>query len=109
MNIGYFSDLHTEFLEPDALHGTKRGYGRETFARMLGEAYQPADVVVAAGDIGVGVEAIQFLKLAFSEKPVLALPGNHEHYTHEIHSNLANMAAEAAGIVLGCGASIPRC
>lgn len=100
MKIGYFSDLHIEFMKPDVLHRSTPsfgGYGRETFARMLDEAYRDADILIAAGDIGVGVDAIQFLNQAFPDKPVIHIPGNHEHYARELHANHADMAAEAAG------------
>lgn len=37
------------------------------------------DVIVAAGDIGVGTEGIEWLKTL--EKPVVYVPGNHEYWT----------------------------
>lgn len=100
MKIGYFSDLHVEFMKPDALQAKQinsRDMGRETFAKKLGESYTDADVIVAAGDIGVGVDAVRFLKLAFPDKSVIHIPGNHEHYARELHKNHVEMAAEAEG------------
>jgi hypothetical protein len=99
MKIGYFSDLHTEFLRSDSLikKQNSRQMGLETFAHKLAESYAAADVIVAAGDIGIGVKSIRFLKLAFPSKPVIYIPGNHEHWTAEIHSTHRKMAAEAEG------------
>jgi predicted phosphodiesterase len=93
--IGYFSDLHVEFMKPAAKNA--RGMSQEMFARKLAKSYKDADLIIAAGDIGVGVDAIRFLKLAFPVKPVIYVPGNHEHYARELHANHAEMAAEAKG------------
>ena len=90
MKIGYFSDVHTEFLD------AKKGL-REKFAHILAEAYEAADVIVAAGDIGVGVKTITWLKLAFPSKPVIYVPGNHDHWTAEIHSTHRKMTEAAMG------------
>lgn len=99
MKIGYFSDLHTEFLRPDNIANLHHGreMGRETFALRVGEAYADADVIVAAGDIGIGVKVIAWLKLAFPSKPVIYIPGNHDHWTAEIHSTHRKMAEAAEG------------
>jgi len=69
MKVGYFSDLHTEFLKTDAQveknrHVSRydaRQYGIETFSKMLAEAYAEADVIVAAGDIGKREQGINFM------------------------------------------------
>lgn len=91
LKIGYFSDLHTEFLRPSILLTPKdRRMGRirvlEDFAAELGAAYSHCDVIVAAGDIGEGVKAVDFLRMAFPEKPVVYVPGNHDYWGGEIHS-----------------------
>jgi Icc-related predicted phosphoesterase len=43
------------------------------------------DVVVAAGDIGVGGQGLVWLRDMFEHlnKPVLYVPGNHEYYNHD--------------------------
>lgn len=105
MKIGYFSDLHTEFLKPDVVLAARQNLSRydervvsvETFAEQMGEAYLNADVIVAAGDIGTGVKAIHFLRDAFPDKPVIYIPGNHDHWGGEIHSNHRKMKEAAAG------------
>lgn len=91
MKVGYFSDLHTEFLKPENLqkkhsHRAERIPSLEAFARMLGEAYASCDVIVAAGDIGNGEKAVGFLKMAFPSKPVIYVTGNHDYWGGEIHS-----------------------
>lgn len=65
MKLHILSDLHTEFGEFDP---------RDT----------DADVVVLAGDIGVGTAGIEWAARQFSEKPVIYVPGNHEYYHHDI-------------------------
>ncbi len=65
MKLHVLSDLHTEFagFTPP---GTD------------------ADVVVLAGDIGVGLNGIEWATRRFSEVPVIYVPGNHEFYDHDI-------------------------
>lgn len=102
MKIGYFSDLHTEFMRPDVIAAgqrheskSKRPIGLETFGKMLAEAYQKADVIVAAGDIGTHEKGIHFLQDAFGDKPVIFVPGNHDHWGAEYYSNLQKMRQAA--------------
>jgi len=65
MKLHILSDLHTEFASfsaPDT----------------------EADVVVLAGDIGVGLDGIQWAASQFPKVPVIYVPGNHEYYDHDI-------------------------
>jgi Icc-related predicted phosphoesterase len=65
MKIHVLSDLHIEFGEfliPDA----------------------NADVIVLAGDIGVGLEGLEWLHKQQIHKPIIYVPGNHEFYRHDI-------------------------
>ncbi|MEQ1531835.1 MAG: metallophosphoesterase [Methylococcales bacterium] len=67
MKINYFSDVHLEF----------------------GELEQPdtdADLIIAAGDIGVSRQGIDWLK-SFN-KPVIYVAGNHEFYGHDYQRTL---------------------
>lgn len=68
MKIQLLSDIHAEF----------RGNDVSFLERLI----QPADVLVAAGDINVGrTNTIQTLKiLARHYEQVLYCPGNHEYY-----------------------------
>ncbi len=67
MRINYFSDIHLEF-------------GR------LEHPQTDADLVIAAGDIGIGRQGINWLKGL--NKPVIYIAGNHEFYTHEYKRTL---------------------
>ena len=59
MKIQYFSDLHLEFGE-------------------LPCASTDADVIIAAGDIGVGLDGINWLTQF--DQPVIYVLGNHEYW-----------------------------
>ncbi len=69
MKIQYFSDIHLEFGEFDAPD-------------------TDAEVIVAAGDIGVGLQGIEWLKQF--DKPIIYVAGNHEYYGGDIvHTRVA--------------------
>lgn len=78
MRLHVLSDLHLEFeaFEPPAIE---------------------ADLVVLAGDIGLGVRGIRWAKEAFGERPVVYIPGNHEYYRNAIPALTEKLLAEAAG------------
>jgi len=65
MKIQILSDLHIEFGEFE---------------------YEDtgSDVVIFAGDIGVGLEGLNWIKSLNIDKPVIYVLGNHEYYHHEI-------------------------
>jgi len=65
MKIHILNDLHIEFedCEPPATD---------------------ADVVILAGDIGVGMGGLRWAKDRFPDRPVIYVPGNHEFYHHDI-------------------------
>jgi hypothetical protein len=44
-----------------------------------------ADVVILAGDIGVGLGALPWVDRCFPDKPVIYVPGNHEYYHHDLN------------------------
>ncbi|MCX8050163.1 MAG: metallophosphoesterase [Methylohalobius sp.] len=70
MRIHYFSDIHLEF-------------------GALDLPQVEADVIVAAGDIGIGLEGLHWL--AQSKRPVIYVAGNHEFYSHEHGSLIAQL------------------
>jgi Icc-related predicted phosphoesterase len=76
VRIQYFSDIHLEF-------------------GPLKIATTDADIIVAAGDIGVGREGLDWLK-SF-RKPVVYVAGNHEFYGREYLSTLAALTDGASG------------
>ena len=61
MKIQLLSDVHLEFAPLEM---------REV----------DADVVVLAGDIGVGKTALDWVRQSFADKPVIYVLGNHEYY-----------------------------
>ena len=65
MKLHILNDLHIEFedFEPPATD---------------------ADVVVLAGDIGVGMEGLRWAEDRFPDKQMIYVPGNHEFYHHDI-------------------------
>jgi Icc-related predicted phosphoesterase len=67
MKIHVLSDLHTEF------------------AKFIPPETN-ADVVILAGDIGVGSGGMEWAASQFQTKPVIYIPGNHEYYHHNIDS-----------------------
>ena len=75
MRINYFSDIHLEF----------------------GSCAVPdtnADIVIAAGDIGVYDQGIAWLKAI--DKPVIYVAGNHEYYNFEYHDTLQMLRERSA-------------
>jgi Icc-related predicted phosphoesterase len=65
MKLHVLSDLHTEFAN-------------------FSPPGTDADVVVLAGDIGVGLDGIEWAARQFPQAPVIYVPGNHEFYDHDI-------------------------
>lgn len=66
MKISYFSDIHIE-------------------SRKYKAVQNDADVIVLAGDIGVGESGLRWARAQFSQEIIYVL-GNHEFYNAEIHS-----------------------
>jgi len=65
MKLHILNDLHIEF---------------EDFEPPVTDA----DIVILAGDIGVGVKGLRWAEIRFPDKPVIYVPGNHEFYQHDI-------------------------
>jgi Icc-related predicted phosphoesterase len=77
MKLHVLNDLHIEFenFEPPATD---------------------ADVVVLAGDIGVGLEGLRWAEASFPNKLVIYVPGNHEFYHHDI-ALIGELKAQSPG------------
>ncbi len=73
MRINYFSDVHLEF-------------GPQTLPD------NDAEIVVAAGDIGIFKQGVEWLKQL--NKPVIYVAGNHEFYTYEYNKVLNDLLEE---------------
>jgi len=54
-----------------------------------------ADIIVAAGDIGISMQGVDWLKTL--NKPVIYIAGNHEFYTHEYQQTLRLIRNQCAG------------
>jgi Icc-related predicted phosphoesterase len=76
VRLQYFSDIHLEFggLEIEKTN---------------------ADVIIAAGDIGVGLQGLEWLK-SFG-RPVIYVAGNHEFYGQEYFSTIDALRNQCAG------------
>lgn len=76
MRINYFSDVHLEFgpqVPPD----------------------NDADIIIAAGDIGIFKQGVDWLKQL--NKPVVYVAGNHEFYNFEYNQTLTMLRQECEG------------
>ncbi|MGR9116800.1 MAG: metallophosphoesterase [Gammaproteobacteria bacterium] len=76
MKINFFSDVHLEF-------------------GALEAPQNDADIIIAAGDIGVYKQGVDWLKTL--NKPVIYVAGNHEFYTQEYNDTLNMLRKECAG------------
>jgi Icc-related predicted phosphoesterase len=65
MKLYILNDLHIEF---------------EDFVAPATDA----NVVILAGDIGVGMDGLRWAEARFPDMPVIYVPGNHEFYHHDI-------------------------
>lgn len=69
------------------------------FAKFLPPDPALYDIVVLAGDIAVGVQAVHWARResTFAGKPVVLVPGNHEFYNSERTRMLGQLREAAAG------------
>lgn len=74
MLINYFSDIHLEF-------------------GCLELPENESDIIIAAGDIGIYTQGIEWLKKA--RKPVIYVAGNHEFYDNEHVDTLQSLRTSA--------------
>jgi hypothetical protein len=79
VKIRYLSDVHIEFADAPA------------FLPSIGE-----DLVVLAGDVGPGLQGINWAADAFRGRPVVYVMGNHEFYHREYETTLALARGAAA-------------
>lgn len=88
MRIRVLSDVHAEFARfvPPEL-------GREGAPTGT----QIHDVVVLAGDIHNGKEAVHWAATTFPDVPVVFVPGNHEYYNGNLGRTAIHMRRTAAG------------
>jgi predicted phosphodiesterase len=77
MRILIFSDIHTEFWKEQF------GFSGKPVEFPLLPDPDSYDIVIAAGDIGLGLAGFNWLEKNFPNKQVLYVPGNHEYYKHD--------------------------
>ena len=65
MRIYIMSDVHLEFGPFDI-------------------SLNDADIIVLAGDIGLGLKGLEWAASTFNDKPIIYVPGNHEYYGEAI-------------------------
>lgn len=79
MKLHVLSDLHLEF----APHLVNE------------DAARTADVIVLAGDLHTGTQAIGWARQSFPDKPIIYVAGNHEFYGHHWDKLLEQLRSEA--------------
>lgn len=79
MKLYVVSDVHTEFAD---------------FQPEPGDA----DVVVLAGDVGVGPSSLDWIHAAFPDRPVVYVLGNHEFYRGNLDDVVAFKTAASANV-----------
>ena len=89
MRIQLFSDLHLELGS-----GTPGDVAAE---RELAFPDCGADVIVLAGDIAAGPDAVPWAAHQWPDRPVLYVLGNHEFYHRDVETVLAGCRAAAEG------------
>jgi len=77
MNVQIFSDLHLEM--------------------EIGQVADVGDVIVAAGDVHVGIDGVYWLVENFGKKPVVYVLGNHEFYGDDFYTVLEGCKKAAEG------------
>jgi 3',5'-cyclic AMP phosphodiesterase CpdA len=80
LKIQILSDLHTEF-SPFETPNIER------------------DILVLAGDIAIGTDALSFLKAETAKSPVIYILGNHEYYGNDINILNGAFASEVILII----------
>jgi len=84
IKIGLVSDLHTEFWTPS----DHRAIGSRIQASLA-----DADLILLAGDIGVGIASYNVAENLFPDRPVYMVAGNHEFYGDDYETVLATLRA----------------
>src|ERR1044072_4853224 len=87
IKIGLVSDLHTEFWR------TSDHQIIESMHRQLADA----DLLLLAGDIGIGVNSVRCARVLFPDQPVFFVAGNHEFYNGDYDEVLDALHHAAGG------------
>ncbi len=79
LTLEIYSDIHLEFGDLKYKNNPK------------------SDVVIMAGDIGLGLSGIEWIKKNIKNKPVIYVAGNHEFYHQEINSTYKKLKKAVSG------------
>lgn len=88
MRIAVMSDLHLEFDSRSFHKRDIKDHKVGDFSFYLSPPHPDADVLVLAGDIHNGAEAVDWAKRNF-RIPIVLIAGNHEAYGHELFRSIA--------------------
>jgi|ERR1019366_2218308 predicted phosphodiesterase len=83
IKFGVVSDIHSEFWQQSDL--TKIG-------GMIKKEVAEADILLLAGDIGSGPQAVKMANHLWSDKPVCIVAGNHEYYNNIVDDVIHGMS-----------------
>lgn len=86
VKIGIVSDLHSEFWIP----------GYELIGSRVQSQLADVDIILLAGDIGVGEMGIQTARSLFPTKPLFMVAGNHEFYEGDYDAVLERLHEAAS-------------
>jgi predicted phosphodiesterase len=90
VKIGLVSDLHTEFWKPsDYL----------TIGPRVQASLEDADLILLAGDIGVGIASYNIARRLFPDRPVFMVAGNHEFYGDDYETVLGALQATTGSVM----------
>ena len=89
MKIQIASDLHIE------------SWARAMPGEVAFKSVQRRDLLVLAGDIHVGLGALEFIERELTHSPVVYVAGNHEHYGPMTHAQLEDKWATTAHHIPG--------
>ncbi len=85
MKIGIVSDLHAEFWNP--FHG-------HIVMKRIREALADAELLLLAGDLNVGLDAVATARQLIEQRPACVVAGNHEYYHHSYVVTLSSLIAQ---------------
>lgn len=87
IKYGIVSDIHSEFWGKNELR---------QIGGMIQHELRDADIILLAGDIGSGAQAIKIANHLFPNKPICQVAGNHEYYGEVVDVTLQEMHEAAA-------------
>ena len=89
MRFAWLTDIHLNFLEPEAVEG---------FMHEVSEV--PCDAILLSGDIGEAPNVVEYLNQldTLVQKPIYFVLGNHDFY----RGGIAGVRRKVEALVLSC-------